>query len=442
MKRVLLLVLAVVVAVLPAGCLVTPEPEQSPPTAYIDGISPSSPTEGDVISFIGHGTDEDGTVVGYRWSSSIDGDLGATASIEAQLSPGNHVISLMVQDNHGHWSEEVRRSITVAAAAQEPEPEPTPTPTPTPDPTPEVEEAPVVNFFTAAPGEIDEGGSATLAWEVTGADSVTIDHGVGAVNNAGVTVISPSDTTIYTLTATNSVGNVEVSVVVLVNPAVSPDVDKPDLVVTSIVRDGSTIKYTVKNQGTANAGPSNSRVFVDGVEKAAHTIGSLAAGASRTESFSFTYECSGTSDVVTVQVDKDNMVDESNEDNNTFTDTWYCIFVLPDPGIILPPITLQPDLTVTNVWASGKRIHYTIENIGSLASSPSTSRLYVSGSLVTSDNVPTIAAGGSLDREFPHYVFNCLFPMMKTVAVEVDAEDTNNESNELNNLMKVSLLCK
>lgn len=436
MKRVFLLVLAVVVAALPAGCLVTPEPEQSPPTAYIDGISPSSPTEEDVITFIGHGTDEDGTVVGYRWSSSIDGDLGATASIEAQLSPGNHVISLMVQDNHGHWSEEVSRSLTVAAAAPEPEPEPTPTP----DPTPEVEEAPVVNFFTADPGEIDEGGSATLAWEVTGADSVTIDHGVGAVNNAGVTVVSPSDTTIYTLTATNSAGDVEVSVVVLVNPAVSPDVDKPDLVVTSIVRDGSTIKYTVKNQGTANAGPSNSRLFIDGVEKAAHSIGSLAAGASRTESFSFTYECSGTSDVVLVQVDKDNMVDESNEANNTFSTTWYCIIVIPDPGIILPPITIQPDLTVTNVWVSGKRIHYTIENIGSLASSPSTSKLYVSGSLVASDDVPTIAAGGSLDREFLYH-FSCFFPTMKTVAVDVDAEDTNNESNELNNRMKVSLLC-
>ncbi len=432
MKRVLLSLLAVVVAVLPAGCQSTPEPEQSPPTAYIDVISPASPTEDDMITFTGHGTDEDGTVVGYRWKSSIDGDLGATASFEAQLSPGNHVISLMVQDNHGHWSEEVSTSIAVSAAA----PEPTPTPTPTP----EADDPPVVNAFAAAPGEVMAGGTATLAWDVDGADSVTIDHGIGSVGNAGVTEVSPSDTTIYTLTATNAVGTVQVSVVVLVTPAPSPDVDKPDLVITSITRDGSTISYTVKNQGTANAGPSNSRVFVDGVEKAAHSIGSVAAGASRTESFSFTYECSGTSDVVMVQVDKDNMVDESNETNNTFSVTWYCMIIIPDPGIVLPPLIFKPDLTVTNVWVSAYRIHYTIENIGLAASAPSKSELVVNGVIVASDAVPAINAGESLDRQFLYH-FSCIVPQLRSVRVDVDTEDTNNESNELNNSMKVSLWC-
>ncbi len=413
------------VAVVPAGCVTTPEPEQTPPFAYIDEISPSSPTAGEMVSFHGHGTDADGTVVGYRWRSSIDGDLSALSSFDAQLSPGNHVIYLMVQDIHGNWSDEVSSSIVVSDAA--------------PTPTPDAEEPPVVNSLAATPGEIDAGGTSALAWDVSGAESVTIDYGIGSVSDAGVTVIAPADTTVYTLTATNQAGNVEVSAVVLVTAAPSPDVDKPDLVVTSITRDGSVISCTIKNQGTADAGPSNSRVLVDGVEKAAHSIASLPAGASRTESFSFTYECSGISDVVLVQVDKDNMVDESNETNNFFSTSWYCLLVIPDPGPAFP-IVLKPALTVTNVWVSEGRIHYTIENIGAIAPARSTSELFVSGVPVASDTVPSIAAGEFLDRHF-QYHFSCFLPMMKTVEVNVDTEDTNDESDELNNSMKVSLLC-
>jgi peptidoglycan-associated lipoprotein len=84
---------------------------------------------------------------------------------------------------------------------------------------------PIVKFFTAEPSTIERGQAASLKWEVTGAESVSINQGLGVVGNAdagGATpaVISgnrsvfPSDTTTYTLTATNAGGPVTEAVTV------------------------------------------------------------------------------------------------------------------------------------------------------------------------------------------------------------------------------------
>lgn len=60
--------------------------------------------------------------------------------------------------------------------------------------------------FTAGPGSIDYGQSSTLYWSVTGSTSVTIDHGVGSVDPAGSIIVSPAETSTYTLTATGPGG--------------------------------------------------------------------------------------------------------------------------------------------------------------------------------------------------------------------------------------------
>lgn len=65
---------------------------------------------------------------------------------------------------------------------------------------------PAIVAFSASPAELKAGDSATLLWNVTGATSVSIDQGVGTVVVAGTKAVSPTKTTIYTLTATNSAG--------------------------------------------------------------------------------------------------------------------------------------------------------------------------------------------------------------------------------------------
>lgn len=100
---------------------------------------------------------------------------------------------------------------------------------------------PIVKFFTAEPTTIERGQASSLKWEVTGAESVSINQGLGVVGSAapgGATpaVISgnrsvfPSSTTTYTLTATNSGGSVTEAVTVNVTtppPPPPPDTPKP-----------------------------------------------------------------------------------------------------------------------------------------------------------------------------------------------------------------------
>lgn len=64
----------------------------------------------------------------------------------------------------------------------------------------------VINSFTANPATILAGESSTLSWDVTGADTITIDNGVGTVASTGTTSVSPTTNTTYTLSATNSTG--------------------------------------------------------------------------------------------------------------------------------------------------------------------------------------------------------------------------------------------
>ncbi len=75
---------------------------------------------------------------------------------------------------------------------------------------------PTVNLFNVQPNSIYAGGSANLQWSVSGADQVYIDHGIGQVGSSGSVNVSPSSSTTYTLTATNSYGYRTVSVGIVV----------------------------------------------------------------------------------------------------------------------------------------------------------------------------------------------------------------------------------
>jgi len=85
-----------------------------PLSATIDTISPSPANEGDTVSFLGHGFDPDGTVAGYLWRSSLDGNLSTNASFNtSSLSVGTHTIYFQVQAENGNWTEEEYRTLKV-----------------------------------------------------------------------------------------------------------------------------------------------------------------------------------------------------------------------------------------------------------------------------------------------------------------------------------------
>jgi len=78
--------------------------------------------------------------------------------------------------------------------------------------------APAISSFSATPSAITAGESATLSWSVSGATSITIDQGVGAVSGDSESV-SPTTTTTYTLAASNSAGSVTAATTVTVTPS-------------------------------------------------------------------------------------------------------------------------------------------------------------------------------------------------------------------------------
>jgi len=58
-----------------------------------------------------------------------------------------------------------------------------------------------INRFDISPTSINEGENAVLTWNVSNADSVAINNGIGIVELNGSMVVSPTEYTVYTLTA-------------------------------------------------------------------------------------------------------------------------------------------------------------------------------------------------------------------------------------------------
>lgn len=198
MKRALLFVCALVL--LP-GCSPSEPDSNQPPEATISSISPAEVTEGETVTFIGQGTDADGEVVGYYWRSELEGELSRLSTFETDLlSVGEHAIDLMVQDNNGAWSAEVRGSVMVLSATSAPA---------------------TVGAFGASPSTIQPGESTTLSWDIFNATSVGIDQGIGTVEASGSLVITPDVTTTYKLTATGGGSTVTANATVSVEQPVS-----------------------------------------------------------------------------------------------------------------------------------------------------------------------------------------------------------------------------
>ena len=75
------------------------------PNANISSVSPTFTNESDEVTFSGIGSDEDGTISGYEWTSSLDGLIGTLSGFTLDsLSPGNHTIYFKVKDNDSLWS--------------------------------------------------------------------------------------------------------------------------------------------------------------------------------------------------------------------------------------------------------------------------------------------------------------------------------------------------
>jgi hypothetical protein len=142
-----------------------------------------------------------------------------------------------------------------------------------------VEELPVAQFLacSVSPTNISAGESATITWATSNADSVAISGGIGAVAANGQKVVSPTDTTTYTLTATNARGPVTCNVTVTVGQGSVPRIVSFTANPTSIQSgQASTLSWsvenatnvsitslgTVQNAGTQDVRPTQTTTYV------------------------------------------------------------------------------------------------------------------------------------------------------------------------------------
>ncbi len=84
------------------------------PIAFIESINPNPALIGETISFNGYGTD-DGEIIGWKWTSSIDGIISTNKSFNtSDLSIGNHAIYFQVKDNDEKWSTQVTQNLAIS----------------------------------------------------------------------------------------------------------------------------------------------------------------------------------------------------------------------------------------------------------------------------------------------------------------------------------------
>lgn len=76
--------------------------------------------------------------------------------------------------------------------------------------------APLINSFTANPIVTSSGGQVTLSWNATGSSYFVLSPGVGAIRGNSV-VVTPTQTTTYTLNATNQFGRTTSTVILTVH---------------------------------------------------------------------------------------------------------------------------------------------------------------------------------------------------------------------------------
>jgi len=121
-----------------------------------------------------------------------------------------------------------------------------------------------ITRFQASPSSIKPGQSATLDWQVFGADSVSIS-GIGSVSANGSQQVSPTQTTTYVLTAHSAAGDATASVTVAVGSTPFPSITACQVQPTAIKPGGvATIFWATQYANSVTITPGIGSVEVNG----------------------------------------------------------------------------------------------------------------------------------------------------------------------------------
>jgi hypothetical protein len=111
--------------------------------------------------------------------------------------------------------------------------------------------------FQATPSTITSGGSSTLSWETENATEVTLSS-AGSVSLNGVTTVSPSATTTYTLTARNQYGQVTATTTVTVTVTEAAPANHPPVADAGLNQTVTTGNFSLN--GSASYDPDGDEI--------------------------------------------------------------------------------------------------------------------------------------------------------------------------------------
>ena len=205
----------------------------------------------------------------------------------------------------------------------------------------------------------------------------------------------------------------------------------PDLIIETITwspenpqrSDMVTFTVTIKNQGSARAGPSRVYFYIDGSFRGYQEVQGIDAGATATETF--TWFAKAGSHAIKAVADETNHITENDENNNEKTIT----FLTFPPDLIIEMITWEP-ADPAEAGAAGETVTFTvtIKNQGGKSDFFYVA-YYIDDAYRTSDLANPIDAGASANKTFT-WTAKLGSHAIKAVA---DSKGQVTESDETNN---------
>ena len=181
----------------------------------------------------------DGNLILNQWRDQPPYFYTATQAI----SQGSHLVTVEYYERQGGATAQVVWQNTSPANSQ----------------------APVISSFTSTPNSSAPGNPVTLAWNVSGATSVSIDNGVGDVTGRSSITVAPVQTTTYTLTASNGSGSTAASVTTTVSSAPTGDTQPPSVpTLVSVTATSTTQVSLVWTASTDNVGVTGYQITRSG----------------------------------------------------------------------------------------------------------------------------------------------------------------------------------
>ncbi len=202
----------------------------------------------------------------------------------------------------------------------------------------------------------------------------------------------------------------------------------PDLIIKDItlspenpaIGDSVKFTFTIKNQGTEEAGASRVAYYIDDNYIQSDSISSLNAGVSVTKTL--TWEAQGGSHVIKAIADSNEQVAESDETNNTKTFTLSPLA----PDLVIQSISWSPE---TPSRGDSVTFSVVIKNQGSSKAGFSRINFFIDGNSRGYQDIPIIEVGATITRT---YSWAAAVGQHDITAI-ADVDGSVTESNESNN---------